>query len=412
MKKLVLIIAATIMTTAAWAQSQLQTVKGKTKDGKSINVQYYKGTAQDFIESVKYQLVDELKADNKSKQNSINDLQSQLNKANKRIDNLNDQLKKAGNAGQVTVLNEQLTEKDNEIARLNEQLEQLNAQLKEKEAENNKLRTQVDSLKRANIQLSLNKKRPAKHPVIGVEASMGSVFLSNKNLSNPWEKAVSWNKQAAVYFGTDRLTESLPLSIEVGVGFRSLPMTASISSYQKTENDVDQYDYTAIYENLTERLTINSLEVPIRLCIGQPDKDKVSVYAKLGVSPSFVISSKLSNSNYTKKGYYENWNVTFENIDELGFFNNGHENNKSLTPDSRFNLWGNASFGAYVPLSSSLLFNVGAKLDYPIMKTGSFTSTLSTADDNDNLILNEGLIKYNGRMLIPNLQAGLVYTLK
>ena len=100
MKKLVLIIAATIMTTAAWAQSQLQTVKGKTKDGKSINVQYYKGTAQDFIESVKYQLVDELKADNKSKQNSINDLQSQLNKANKRIDNLNDQLKKAGNAGQ------------------------------------------------------------------------------------------------------------------------------------------------------------------------------------------------------------------------------------------------------------------------------------------------------------------------
>lgn len=405
MKKLVLIIAATIMTTAAWAQSQLQTVKGKTKDGKSINVQYYKGTAQDFIESVKYQLVDELKADNKSKQNSINDLQSQLNKANKRIDNLNDQLKKAGNAGQVTVLNEQLTEKDNEIARLNEQLEQLNAQLKEKEAENNKLRTQVDSLKRANIQLSLNKKRPAKHPVIGVEASMGSVLYS---LNSPWEKDPSWNKQAAVYFGTDRLTESLPLSIEVGVGFRSLPMSAIISEYKSDElaPDCDGDMYQSILD-CSQKLTMNYLEVPIRLCIGQPDKDKVSVYAKLGVAPSFVLSSKLSNSNYTKKGYYENWNVTFEDIEELGFFNDKVENNKSLQLDSKFNLWGNASFGAYVPLSSSLLFNVGAKLDYPIMKTGPFT-----ADDKDNFILNEGLIKYNGRMLIPNLQAGLVYTLK
>ena len=406
MKKLVLIIAATIMTTAAWAQSQLQTVKGKTKDGKSINVQYYKGTAQDFIESVKYQLVDELKADNKSKQNSINDLQSQLNKANKRIDNLNDQLKKAGNAGQVTVLNEQLTEKDNEIARLNEQLEQLNAQLKEKEAENNKLRTQVDSLKRANIQLSLNKKRPAKHPVIGVEASMGSVLYS---LNNPWKKDLSWNKQAAVYFGTDRLTESLPLSIEAGIGFSSIPMAAHLVDLSEgdlmfdcdgTDQFIPKYNTSAY----SEKLTMNCLEVPIRLCIGQPSTDKISVYGKIGVTPSLVLSSSLDKKGtYSISGFYKDWNVTFENIPELGFNSGLDETNNADTEEKRFFLWGNATFGAYVPLSSSLLFNVGAKLDYPIMKT----SKEGTKPE----ILTDGLTLYKGGLFIPNLQAGLVYKL-
>ena len=417
MKRIFFIIATTVMASTAWAQSQqLQTIKGKTKDGKSINVQYYKGTAQDYIESVKYQLVDELKADNTSKQNSINDLQYQLNKANKRIDNLNDQLKNCGDPGQVTTLKNQLKEKEGEIDQLNEQVDNLGAQLKEMQAENERLRAQLDSIKAVNQQLSQKKNRPVRNPYVGVEASMGSVFLSNSGLNNPWAKSISWNKQVEVYFGSDRLSEGFPVSLEAGVGFRSLPMSAVIEHHEikdiyQPDIDGQYYQPEYVFDNYTEKLTMNCLEVPVRLCIGQPEKDKISVYAKLGLAPSFILSSKLVNGPYSKKGYYSNWNVTFEDINELGFFNAGGNGEKALTTDKRFNLWGNAAFGAYVPLGSSLLFNVGAKLDYPILKTGSFES-LDVSTDKDKLPIPDGLTKYYGRMLIPNLQAGLVYTLK
>ncbi len=409
MKKTFLIIAATFMAYVAWGQ-QLQTIKGTTKDKKRIEVQYYKGATQDYIESVKYQLVDELNAENKNKQNSINDLQYQLNKANKTIGNLNEQLKNADNSDQFAALNNQLNEKQSEIDQLNEQIGDLNAQLNDAKAENDKLKRQLDSIKAVNLQLSQNKNRSAKSPIVGVEANMGSVLLSSSGLSNPWEKALTWNKQATIYFGTGRLTESFPISIEAGVGFRSLPMAASFASdYPISATDIDHCDYEAIYKDLTEKLTMNCVEIPVRLCIGQPSKDKVSVYAKIGVTPSFILSAKLANGSYTKQGYYQNWNVTFEDIEELGFFNNGGEGSQTATPDKRFNLWGNAAFGAYVPLGSSLLFNVGAKLDYPIMKTGTFTCT---TDDKDNPLFTGGLLKYDGRLFIPNLQAGLVYTLR
>jgi TolA-binding protein len=418
MKKLFLIIATSLMVTSVWAQSQqLITVKGKTKDGKSINMQYYKGAAQDYIESVKYQLVDELQAENKNKQNSINDLQYQLNKANRRIDNLNEQLKNSDNAEQITILNTHLDEKQGEIDQLNEQLEQLNKQLSNLQKENAKLQRQVDSIKAVNQQLSQKKSRLAKSPVIGVEAGIGTVLLTNNNSNNPWQRTLSWNKQVAIYYGTDRLTEGFPLSIEAGLGFRNLPMKATLSNYTATGSyyDCDGDLYQPIYDNCSERLTVNYLEIPVRICIGQPVSNKVSIYTKLGVTPSFILSSNLTNV-YLKKGYYSDWNVTFENIDELGLGN--EECNEKMTSSRRFNLWGNAAFGAYFPLGSSVLFNLGAKVDYSLLKTGTFTNRQegNTSGSNTSLLFPDGfptgLEGYDGRLLIPSLQAGFIYSLK
>lgn len=407
MKKIILSIATTIMVTTSWSQSQqLQTIKGTTKDKKHIEIQYYKGATQDYIESVKYQLVDELNTENKNKQNNIYDLQYQLNKANKTIDNLNKQLNDLDKSDQFETLSKQLDEKQSEIDQLNEQLGNLNAQLNDAKAENDKLKRQLDSIKAVNLQLSQNKHHSTKSPIIGVEAKVGSVLLSKNSLNDSWEKALSWNKQVAVYFGTARLSQNLPLSIEIGVGFRSLPMKSRIKQYSPLNSiqDCDGDTYQLIFDDYSERITMNCLEVPVRLCIGQPNKDKVSVYAKLGVSPSLILSSKLDYGYHTKKGYYPNWNVTLEEIGELGFTNHEGNGSEIITPDKRFNLWGNATLGAYIPLGSSLLFDVGAKLDYPIMTTGSF------ATDPDSLPFPGGLL--DNRMFIPNLQAGLVYTLK
>lgn len=410
MKKLFLIMATTLMATTAWAQSQLQSVKGKTKDGKSINVQYYKGTAQDYIESVKYQLVDELKAENKTKQNTINDLQSQLSKANKKIDNLNDQLKNAGsgNNNPCTDLEEQINQKQSQLDQLNEQLNNLNAQLNEANAENERLRKQVEALQAENTRLSLNKQRPSKSHFVGVEGSMGGVVLFGdiNSSPNPWEKALSWNKQAAVYYGIGQLLKDYPVSVEAGVGFRSLPMKATINNVSGKIEDCDGDLYEPHFGDCSEKLTMNCLEIPVRVCWGQPDNGKVSFYTKLGVTPSFILSSSLAQK-YSNKGHYSQWNVTFEDIEELGFIDNVDDVVKVTPQDRKFNLWGNASLGAYVPLNSSLLFNVGAKLDYPILSTGTFKINDTKLPN----VFSAGLVNYNSRMLIPSLQAGMVYKL-
>jgi uncharacterized coiled-coil protein SlyX len=407
MKKIILIIATFLLVSTAWAQSQqLLSVKGKTRDGKSINVQYYKGTAQDLIESVKYQVVDELQADNKRKQNTINDLQSQLKQANRRISEL-EKMSNSGDDQQIDDLNNQLDEKESKIGQLNEQIDSLAEQLQIMRAENERLKKQINSMNKDNLRTSQQESRSGS-PVIGVEGSLGSIFLSNNSLNDPWKKTLSWNKQAAIYFGTGSLAEDFPISIEAGVGFRSLPMSAMLAYYENVEMDADRCQYIAKYEDVTEKLTMNCLEVPIRLCIGVPDKGEFGMYTKLGVTPSYILSSSLADA-YTKRGYYESWNVTFEDIEELGFFNNKQDDASPVTAGRRFNLWGNAAFGAYLPLGSSLLFNVGAKLDYPILKTGTFekTNTFST-----NVDLPDGLTKYEGRMLISSLQAGFVYTLR
>lgn len=81
MKKILLTIAVTLLVTTAWSQSQLNTIRGKTKDGKTIKVEYYQGSVEDYVESVKYQLVDELQA-------RVTDLQGKLDAANKQLKDL------------------------------------------------------------------------------------------------------------------------------------------------------------------------------------------------------------------------------------------------------------------------------------------------------------------------------------
>ena len=414
MKKIFLIIAATIMVSTA-AQSQVLTVKGKTREGKSINVQYTKGAGQDYIESVKYQLVDELKAENQKLRNTNNDLQYQLNKANKKIDNLNEQLKNSGDSGKSDEMQEQLTQKQNEIDELNARIEALNKQLEAVEQDNSNLHNQLDSIKKVNRELSLNKQRRGKSPVIGVEVGMGSVLMAASKLNNPWEKnGLTWNKQADIYYGTGQLIDGFPLSAEIGIGFRSLPISAIVKEHEINDTpivyDDENKPFRPLYSfyDYAEKLTSNCVELPIRLCIGQPNKDKASLYAKVGVTPSLILSSKLAtNGSRSIKGEYTNWNVIFEDIEELGFTSEEVDDSQTVTADKTFNLWASAAFGAYVHLGSSLFFNVGAKVDYPILKANTFEKS-----SKEGITLPNGVTSYSGTMFIPNLQAGIVYTLR
>ena len=524
MKKLFLILIMTATVATAWAQSQLSTVRGKTKEGKTIKVDYYKGTVEDVIQSVKYQLVDELQAEVKNLQGKTKTLQTQLDDSKRQVKDLQNQLKNCGDATEAQRLRNQLAEKEKQIKKLNEDIAELNdkianlpqsdmseevaslrQQLTEKEAlvssankqvvklnadvvqlekDKKELNKQIESLSQQgdkakeiqrltqqveekNVQIrqlnnqiarndqvidslmnvkpvipvptddkikklqaeirekgktidNLNKEladckrgvtKPAKSPVIGLEVGFGPAFPGS-SVAEPWAKEVKSCLQAEVYFGTARLSESFPISVEAGLGFRKFGMAARLNEYNTTIDavDADGDSYQAIYafDGLEESLSLTYLDIPIRLCFGQPAKDRVTAYAKLGLTPSIKVGSDFEGKGqYSLKGYYPQWDVTIENVEPLGF-GSDMDCYDDVEPEIKgFNLWGNLAFGAYVPFKGShVVLNAGVKLDYPFLGIGTINAVNNLPDGK------AGLLQNGGKVIIPSVEVGLVYTLK
>jgi predicted nucleic acid-binding Zn-ribbon protein len=422
MKKLILILIMTATAATTLAQSQLSTVRGKTKDGKTIEVKYYKGAVEDYVESVKYQVIDDLQSQVKSLQADAKSIQGKLDAANKRIKELENKAGKNSNSEELRNLREKAAENEAQITLLNDSIAILQTQLDSVSMQSNKelqaLRDEI-AIKDQTI-LQLNKQLTAVNtgvatPVIGLETGWGIVFPGSIN--DNWERDYSTGLQAAVYFGTGRLSKSFPISVEAGVGFRKISLVAHSNSFEKkiedaTDKDGDHYEAIYTFQNLSESLTLKYFDIPIRLCFGQPYKSKASLYAKLGITPSINIGTSkiVGTGSYDLKGYYPEWDVTLENIEELGFVNDGdYKDIEIKTEPNKFNLWGNVVLGAYVPLSKNipLVLNAGLKFDYPIMQMGK-----AYYKDSQALPEYTGLLQNGGRTFIPSFGIGLVYTLR
>ena len=444
MKKILLTIAITLLVTAAWAQSQLTTVRGKTKDGKAIKVEYYQGTVEDYVESVKYQLVDELQA-------KVADLQTKLDAANKQIKDLKNIPPGSGTSPEIKRLNNEIAElskalddlqnqlvaselsndsliavntglqeqvdknkatvinvtnyNDNELRRTKDSIASRNATIRKLNAAVDKCEKQVDKLEKELAKASSSPNGYSKPtPVIGVAGGFGPVFMRDE-LADGWSRDIHWAKKFEVYFGTARMASSFPFSIEAGVGLRNYQLSATGAACEQTLNatDADGDTYQAIYNysNRTESLSLTYLDIPVRACFGQPAKNRVSVYAKVGVTPSVKMSSTFAGTGtYSLKGYYPQWDVTFEDIPELGF-DSDMDCYTDVEPElSSFILWGNLAAGAYVPFGNApLLLNAGIGLDIPFMGVG-------TAAEGMHLLGN------GGKTVIPSMEIGLVITLK
>lgn len=598
MKKLILILAVFAVTATASAQSKLMTVRGKDKDGKTIKVEYYQGSATDAIESVKYQLVDELQAkvstlqskldaanrelkkcqnapvddgaddiqltmlqnlimmkdtqidsltlqvqekqeqlqialngiDNsdvgrlrkevKEKESQIKSLNSKVEKLEKKlaksgddsaelqrlqdqiaaketeIDNLNKQLtaeqKKVQNGeAQITELRGQISAKESEITTLKNDKEKLQQQLAAADAggdaEKAQLRQQItgleaqlkslnstltrknDSINTLKVQLaqsegnkpavvvtnvsdttinkrayqrlrdsiatqdatirSLNKsladcekrieslqrqveacskgevvKSVGSHS-IGVEGGFGPAFMLGK-MDDGWSKDVKMAWGVDVYYGSPSFTEKFPISVEVGLGVGGMTFSAhrgaGTATIESVDADGDKYQAICDYSDMAEKQKLTYLNIPIRLCIGQPVRDRVTAYFKIGVTPSINVSSKFEGEGtYSLKGYYPQWDVTIEDVPELGFGSDFDSYADGLSPKiKKFVLWGNVAAGVYVPFGKSgLVFNGGVKLDYPFMRIGASTEDVE-------------LFNHENKALIPSLNIGLTYTIK
>lgn len=414
----------------AMAQSQLSTVRGKTKDGKNIKVQYYKGTVEDVIQSVSYDLVDELQSKSQKLQSDLDaakkeiknlqasagggdatelknlrkkvkDYEKENASLNKQIKDLKKQLGEGGviasdgNEDELEDLQKQVAEKDKAIAELNTVLDACNAKVKDMERQINELKGAI---------------RPPASPVIGATFGMGPAFIG-KSTPEAWGKDVNPAILFEVYYGTGNLTQGFPLSVEAGLGFRNFKMSASLPEYTTTitteDNDGDPFKAHYSFNNLEERLGLTYLDIPVRLCVSQPLKDRVTVYAKAGLTPSIKIGSNFKGSGtYSLEGYYPQWDVTLQDIDVLGF-GEDLECYGDMKPDVKaFVLWGNLAFGAYVPFKNSPIeLNAGMKFDFPLTSFGTAAGDFLPGT-------NAAVLSNGGKATIMSLQLGVVYNLK
>ncbi len=408
MKKIFLMLVLTALAATAGAQSQLTTVRGKTKDGKTIKVEYYKGSVEDYVESVKYQLVDEL-------QTKVNDLQAKLDAANKQIKELKDNNKIGDKEKQINELNERIRSLNHQLsdvrisrdslATVNMGLQQQIASPSNNDKELFRLRDSIASCEKRINKLEKDLMRyqsvptgyPLPSPIVGVDLGIGPTFA--KGVAEGWNRDINWVKKAEVYFGTARLMLGFPLSVEAGVGFRSFNLSATQAPNELvvagTDADGDSYQALYSFGTLKESLTLTYVEIPIRICIGQPAKNNVGVYGKIGVTPSIKIADKFQGSGtYTLKGYYPQWDVTLENIVELGFGSDLEYYTADNEPEANlFVLWGNATLGGYIPVKGSpILINAGLGIDIPLM---------------DIAKANAGT-----KAIMPSFEIGVVYSLK
>lgn len=429
MKRLFLILMMTGLTLTAMAQSQLSTVRGKTKDGKTIKVQYYKGTVEDVIQSVSYELVDELQA-------KSNKLQSDLDAAKKEIKNL--QANPGGDPAELKNLRKKVKDLEKENGNLTkqvkdlkkklggsvepednheEELAELQQQINDKEKTISELNTVLDA---CNVKLKENEQlirelsgaiRPPASPVVGAAFGMGPAFIG-KSTPDEWAKDVNWALLFEAYYGTGNLVESFPLSVEAGLGMRHFKMSASLAEYTTAiggnDNDGDAFTAHYSFNNLDESLKLTYLDIPVRVCVSQPLKDRVTVYAKAGLTPSFKIGSSFKGSGtYDLEGYYPQWDVTIQNVDVLGFGEN-LECYQDYKPEVKtFMLWGNLALGAYMPFKDTPIeLNAGVKFDFPLTKIGA------AADGNFIPGTHAAVLSNGGKATIMSLQLGIVYNLK
>ena len=247
--------------------------------------------------------------------------------------------------------------------------------------------------------------------VIGFEARMGHALYGH-TVNEGWDHDVRFSEHAEVYYGTPRLAKLF--SVEAGVGATLFGMSASRPAYElildgQSDIDNDTYQAQYTYSDLSERLSLVYLDIPVRLCISWPDNKPVSVYGKIGLTPSVLLHSDFSGEGtYTQKGYYEDLQVTLEDIPELGFVTNANCYKADEKPDmSRFTLWGNLEAGAYVRCGkkSPLQLNFGVKVDYPITPIGKAAKVEALPEG-------AGLLFKGNRVIVPSVAVGLIYQIE
>ncbi|MCG6187528.1 porin family protein [Maribellus maritimus] len=218
------------------------------------------------------------------------------------------------------------------------------------------------------------------------EASPGLTNIKNNNLSSEiWD-----SKKGLGYTFNVGYFQSLGpwFKIKTGIGISSYNNTLNANGDLPTQTlsdiDNDTYTETLTLTNVEKTTNPMYLSVPLIFEFGNPNIERIGFYADLGLKYSFLLNeSYTSSGTYSTKGRYEQWEVTLENVPELGFYNNKNLATNAALKNSNISIVAGA--GIFVPLSTVVIFKGGVVTNFGVADIGNN----KTENTNSNVINNQ-----------------------
>lgn len=193
-----------------------------------------------------------------------------------------------------------------------------------------------------------------------IDAAPGYSFIENNPLPDyVWK----YNGNLGYTFSIGYFKTILPFfKIKTGIGAsnyrETLDAYGEIPPARFSDIDDDTYTENLILNDVKNSVNNTYITVPLLLEFGNTTINKLGFYVNFGASYSYLISESYKPSGtYTTTGTYEQWGVTLENVDELGFYTS-----KELESQAHFkknNIALVAGAGITIPLSSMVIFKIG-----------------------------------------------------
>jgi hypothetical protein len=150
--------------------------------------------------------------------------------------------------------------------------------------------------------------------------------------------------------------------IKTGFGISSYKNTLTINGEAPpqtfTDIDNDTYTETLQLNNLEKKTSPVYVSIPFIFEFGNSNIDRTGFYTDLGIQYSFLMSEGFKQTGtYSTKGTYDKWNITIENVPELGFYNEKEPTVYSNLKNKNVSLVAGA--GVFIPFSRTLIFKGG-----------------------------------------------------
>ncbi|MBP5541771.1 MAG: outer membrane beta-barrel protein [Bacteroidales bacterium] len=354
-------------------QAQQVIIKGKY-NGKMLTVKAQRAPGGDIIESISYAPLDDLKKEVANLKKQRDDLEKKYNGTKKNqsgadIRALEDSLKSVN--ARLQYSERQLNTLQNTVESLADQLQQSEKELRNTKSELNKTQ---DSLRNVGPRQELETILLRNSDFLSVEAFFGASFINN-NLTKQdfWSRPISGGQKYHLTF-THYFSKSSPVALKTGIGLNTYNTSASFLELKDSASglidiDEDNNETRYDYHNVREQATLNYLDVPILLHIGNNYSGSgIQAWVEAGVTLGMNITKSFSGEGfYSSEAYYPEWNVTVRDVPELGLVSNaGIYGSDIALKVNKLVVWANAAIGVFIPLGNNIGVNIGARIDYSL----------------------------------------------
>ena len=364
MKKIISIFVFSVLVLSC-IQAQVE-IKGSYKGSQLyIRAQRMPGGGQDRIEKVEYAPLTKLEQQVASLQKQVETLKKEQNATKAE----NERLKRGQKSDNKAVsdslqrVQQRLVQKERQLNEMRMEVENLKKELQKMKTINDStiaaLENQIEGLTlRTHQTKQVNPGQNSSFFSFGME--LGTARFQNEYLKDSrWWRPVQLGVQQLQVTYTYYPMEDLPIAIRAGLGFSVYHSKASYygqedTLFNQTDMDNHEYDLYYTYTGVAEEVRLNYLEVPLLLHMGNSyGSHGVQAWCDLGLRFSLNVGKHFEGSGtYTKRGYYDEWNVIISNVPELGFKEGDVKDiiDMGKLKVAPFVVWGEVAAGVRIPL--------------------------------------------------------------